>query len=343
MFKSTQGFNSSLFGSFAYEPIITRHENHLLVRMNRLIDWSFIEEEAADCYSEKGQHAFNPALLLKLLVIQELYDLSERDTCVNTDCNLIFRYFVGLGLDEEAPHWTDLGKFKARLGTARLENLFFRVLDEAERLGIKLSKQRVADATDIKANVDLTRCAKDKRADDDHHYIDRNSSDPDASFGSKGHGKKSWYGYKSHINLDPTVALVTAVSTTDASVPDGQVLITLVDQEREHRGEDAIRRQGGDKGYVGNTEALQDRAILDYTIPRDNMKAAIARLGRNPHYRHLKHQRYKIEQKQGEAKHHHHLGLARYRGRWKVHWQGLLTYLALNLKRITNLACPVPA
>lgn len=343
MFKSAQGFNSSLFGSFAYEPIIARHENHLLVRMNQLIDWSFVEEEVADCYSDKGQHAFNPVLMLKLLVIQELYGLSERDTCINTDCNLIFRYFAGLGLDQEVPHWTDLGKFKERIGTERLENLFFRVLDEAERLGIKVSKQRVADATDVRANVDLARCAQDKQDDSDHHYIDRNSSDPEASFGSKGQGKKSWYGYKSHTNLDPTVELVTAVTTTDAAVPDGQVLITLVDQERAQRGEDAIRQQGGDKAYVGNTEALQDRAILDYTIPRDNMKAEKARKDRNPHYLHLKHLRYKIEQKQGEAKHHHQLGMARCRGRWKVHWQGLITYLAINLKRITNLLLPVPA
>jgi transposase len=254
MFKSKSEFTNSLFGSYAYNPIITRHRNHLLVRMESLIDWSFVEEEVRDCYSTVGQHAYNPVLLLKLLVIQQLYDLSERDTCVNTDCNLIFRYFVGLGLDQETPHWTELGKFKTRIGTERFENLFYRLLDEAERLGITISKQRIVDATDVQANVDLARVAKCKKDGDDHDYIDRGTTDPDAKFGSKGKGKKSWYGFKSSTNLDPESELVTAVETTDGAVPDGQVLTPLIDKEREHRGEDAIRQQGGDKGYVGNTE-----------------------------------------------------------------------------------------
>ena len=341
MFKSQQGYSNSLFGGYAYNPIIARHQDHLLVRMDTLIDWSFVEAEVADCYSEKGQRAFNPVLLLKLLIIQELYDLSERDTATNTDCNLIFRYFVGLGLDEEVPHWTELGKFKTRIGTERFENLFYRILDEAERLGITISKQRIVDATDIQANVDLARCAKKKKDDDDNSFVDHHTTDADATFGSKGKGKKSWYGYKSSTNLCPVSELVTAVETTDAAATDGSILPILVDKEQGHRGEDAIRQQGGDKGYVGNTEALTERNILDYTIPRDNMKVAKAKKDHNTHYLHLKHLRYKIERKQSEAKNPHHLRKARYRGKWKVHLQGLLIYMAINLKRITNVLSPV--
>lgn len=343
MFKSSSGFTNSLFGSYAYNPIIERHQDHILIRMNKLIDWSFVEEEVADCYSTEGQHAYHPVLLLKLLVIQELYDLSERDTCENTDCNVVFRYFAGVGLDQAVPHWTELGKFKERIGAARFENLFYRILDEAERLGIVISKQRIVDATDVAANVDLARCRKGKENDGDHGFIDRDTSDPDARFGSKGKGKKSWYGYKSHSNLDPGSELVTAVETTGGAVPDGHLLVPLIDKERDHRGEDAIRAQTGDKAYVGNAEALRERNILDYIIPRNNMKQDKAAKDRNTHYLHLKHLRYKIERKQSEAKNPHHLRKARYRGRWKVHLQGLLTYMAINLKRITNIMTPVMA
>ena len=48
MFKEQERFTNSFFGSYAYDPIISRHENHILVRMNKLIDWSFVEEEVAD-------------------------------------------------------------------------------------------------------------------------------------------------------------------------------------------------------------------------------------------------------------------------------------------------------
>lgn len=53
MFKIQQGFNNSFFGSYAYGPIINRHQNHVLVRLNTLIDWSFVEEETVDCLPDE--------------------------------------------------------------------------------------------------------------------------------------------------------------------------------------------------------------------------------------------------------------------------------------------------
>jgi len=339
MFKTQSQFTNSMFGSYTYDPIINRNQDHLLVKMDKLIDWSFVEDEVVGCYSELGQKAIHPLRMFKLLVIQHLYDLSERDTMTNTDCNIIFRYFVGLGLSEEMPHWTELGKFKERIGTDVFERLFYRVLEEAEKLGIKISKKRNADATDIQANVDLKRCAKDKRDKDDHTWVDRNTSDPDADFGHKAKDK-SWHGYKSHTNQEVANELVTAVITTAASETDESQLISLIDKERNYRGENSIRKQGGDKGFVGHTAELIERDILDYVIPRDNMKKDKAKKNKNNHYLHLKRLRYQVEQKFAEGKKKHGLGKARYRGRWKVHLQGLLTYLVMNLKRIVNLLMP---
>ena len=334
-----------MVGSVAYGPIVALLQDHLLVKMNTLSDWSFVEEEVADRYSVKGQHAYPPVMMVKLLVIQDLHDLSDRDTCTETDTNILYRYFVGLGMAEEAPHWTDLGKFKERIGVEAMERLFYRILEEAERLGLKISTKRNADTTDVKANVDLSRCAKDKQGDNDHSWIDRNTSDPEAGFGKKGNkpSSKRWYGYKSAANHDTETELTTAVVTAAAGDTDESLLIPLVDQEREFRGEEAIRVQGGDKGFVGNTDALTDRDILDYVIPRDNMKEECAKKLHNTHYLHVKHQRYKVEQKIAEGKRWHRLRKARYWGRLKVHLQCLLTYLTMNLKRIVHLLTPTIA
>lgn len=342
MFKTQQGFTNSMFGSYAYEPIIQRNKDHLLVKMNKLIDWSFIEEEVLDCYSERGQNAIHPERIFKILIVQNLYNLSEREVCVNVDCNIIYRYFVGLGINEEVPHWTDLGKFKERIGIEAFERLFYRVLEEAEKLGIEISDHRNADATNQKANVDISRCAKDKQDKDDHKWIDRNTTDPEASFGHKKTGK-SWYGYKSHTNQDTENELVTAVITTSAEKTDESELIPLIDKERDFRGEDAIRQQGGDKGFVGHSHELRERDILDYVIPRDNMKSEREKKKKNNHYLHLKKQRHRVERKFAEGKKQHGLGKARYWGRWKVHAQNLLIYLIMNLKRIVNILIPQTA
>ncbi len=339
MFKTQDQFTNSMFGAYAYDPIINRNQDHLLVKMNKLIDWSFVEDEVANCYSKMGQKAIHPARMFKLLVIQALFNLSDRDTMSNTDCNIIFRYFVGLGLDEETPHWTELGKFKDRIGVDAFERLFYRILETAEELGIEISNKRNADATDIEANVDLKRCAKNKRDEKDHTWVDRNTTDQDANFGHK-EKNKSWYGYKSHTNQEVENELITAVITTDASVTDESQLVPLIDKERTRRGKNTIRKQGGDKGFVGHTQELAERDILDYVIPRNNMKTAKQKKDKNKHYLHLKRLRYKVEQKFAEAKKKHGLRKARFRGRWKVHLQCLITYLTMNLKRIVNILTP---
>ena len=340
MFKQQDQFTNSMFGSYAYNPIVNRNQDHLLVKMNKFLNWSFVEDEVADCYSEQGQKAIHPLRMFKLLVVQNLYNLSDRDTMSNTDCNIIFRYFVGLGLEEDVPHWTELGKFKERIGVDTFERLFYRILEEAENLGIEISDKRNADASDMTANVDLKRCAKDKRDKNDKTYVDRNTSDKDAKFGKKESNGKGWYGYKSHINQEVESELVTAVITTGANETDASQLVTLVDKELQYRGEHAIRKQGGDKGYVGRTEDLKSRNILDYTIPRDNMKAIKAKKDKNKHYIHLKRLRYKVEQKFAEAKRKHGLAKTRFRGRRKVHLDCLITYLTINLKKIVKLLIP---
>lgn len=342
MFKSQADFTNSMFGSYAYDPIIGRNQGHLLVQMNKRINWSFVEEEVSGYYSGKGQNAIHPLRMFKLLIIQGLYDYSERDVMINTDCNIIYRYFVGLGMAEETPHWTELGKFKERIGVDAFERLFYRVLEEAERLGIDISNKRNADATDVKANVDIKRCAEDKKDKNDKTYVDRNTTDKDARFGRKGAGK-SWYGYKSHINEEAENELITAVITTDASETDESQLVPLIDKERDHRGKDAVRKQGGDKGYVGHTKDLEERNILDYTIPRDNMKKAKQKKDKNKHYLHLKKLRYRVEQKFAEAKNRHGLRKARHRGKWRVHLHSLIIYLVINLKRIIKLLTPKAA
>lgn len=339
MFKTQSQFTNSMFGSYAYDPIINRNQDHILVKMNKLIDWSFVEDEVADCYSAKGQKAIHPVRMFKLLIVQNLFNLSDRDTMSNTDCNIVYRYFVGLGMAEDVPHWTELGKFKERIGIDTFERLFYCILEEAERLGIEISNKRNADATDVKANVDLKKCVKDKQGKKDHSWIDRNTTDKDAGFGHK-EKNKSWYGYKSHTNQEVENELVTAVITTDASKTDESQLVPLIDKEREMRGEKAIRKQGGDKGFVGHTQELADRNILDYVIPRDNMKKDRAKKDKNKHYLHLKKLRYRVEQKFAEAKNKHGLRKARFRGKWKVHLQCLITYLVMNLKRIVNILIP---
>src|SRR4030042_6378268 len=112
MFKSQSGFSNSLFGKYAYEPVIKRNSQNALIRLAQIINWSELEDMLAVCSSHLGQHAINPVIMVKILILQKLYNLSERAVMENLDFHIGYRYFVGLGMDDAIPHWTELGKFK---------------------------------------------------------------------------------------------------------------------------------------------------------------------------------------------------------------------------------------
>lgn len=339
MFQSPASFQSSIFGSFAYQQILERHQDHLLLRMQRIIDFSFIIPLVADCYSPLGRKAYDPVCMVKLLILQTLYDLSEREVVEHADTNLLFRVFVERSLTDDIPHWTLLGKFRERLGEERFMTLFNRVVMLANDAGLLDEKLRIIDSTAVVAKVDVVRHLGTAADDDDDRpdRLDRRSPDPDARTGHKS-ATKQWYGYKVHASIDPSSDIVTAVTTTSANVSDVAMALPLVDQERGifSKNKRPIRQVTGDKGYVGRTQELVERHILDYTIPRVNMLQK-----RSTWFLAAKRKRPRIERIFAEGKTNHHLGKSRYWTRWKNHIQALLIFLTMNLKRMTNALWPL--
>lgn len=339
MFQSNASFQSSMFGSFAYEKILKRHHDHLLMRMMRTIDFSFIQPLVEDCYSDLGRKAYDPVCMVKLLVLQTLYDLSERDVVVEADTNLLFRTFLERSLDDDIPHWTLLGKFRERLGEERFADLFNQVVMMAKAAGLLDEKLRVIDSTAVVAKVDVARHLGTAKNDDDDRpdRLDRRSPDPDARTGHKT-ATKQWYGYKVHASVDPSSDIVTAVETTSANVADVTMVIPLIDNERRlfPTRRRPMRQVTADKAYVGRTKEFTERHILDYTIPKMNMRQKIGTW-----FRSARRQRPKVERIFAEGKTNHHLGRCRYWTRWKTHIQSLLVFLTMNLKRLTNAIQPM--
>ena len=328
-----------MFGSFAYKQILERHHDHLLMRMRRTIDFSFITPLVEDCYSILGRKAYDPIGMVKLLILQTLYDLSERDVVEQADTNLLFRAFLERSLDDDIPHWTLLGKFRERLGEERFTDLFNKVVVMAKEAGLLDEKLRVIDSTAVVAKVDVARHLGTAIKEDDKRpdRLDQRSPDADARIGHKTANKK-WYGYKVHTSVDPSSNMVTAVETTSANVADVDMLVPLIDKERAlfSTRKRPIRQVTADKAYVGRTQELIDRSILDYTIPRVNMRPK-----RSTWFISARRQRPKVERIFAEGKTNYHLGKSRYWTRWKNHIQSLLVFLAMNLKRITNALQPM--
>jgi IS5 family transposase len=334
MYKPQSSFQNSMFGNYAYRHIIERNKDHLLIRLNDNIDLSFIEEIVSDCYChDNGRRAYHPVIMFKILFLQTLYNESDEKIMEAVDTNILFRYFTGLSLEDDVPDRTLLGKFKSRLGEDRFNEIFNRIVGLANEAGMIDNRLRLIDCTAVKADVDLYRCKKDKKDNNDKTFIDRNTSDPDASTGYKTASSK-WYGYKSGIMMDAESEIVTAVETTTARIADTDHLESLVEKDKSASG--GAKRICGDKGFVGHNGFLKQNKMINNIIRRVNMK-----IPKRLIYRLDKMVRPIIEHKFAEGKKQHGLAKARYRGRWRVHIQSLIIYLTINLKKIVNFLSPI--
>jgi len=313
--------NGSFFGNFVYEHLL-RLRPHFLHDLGRSVDFGFVREACRDFYVDWGRDPWDPVLMFKMVFLQFLYDLSDREVEEQCTWNLIFKWFLGLSGEELPPDHTSLCRFRRRLGAEGFQRLFNRVVDEARGQGLVSDRLHIIDATDMAAKVDLFRLKKEHRdGDDDNHYVDRNSPDPDARFGRKSK-KKGFYGYKAHIVEDADSELIVGVKTTPGNVPDGAVFRELIGAHP--------REATGDKGY--------DSAANHAHLAELGVASGIIRRQRRPgRPRKSQRERPKIERKFAEGKQHHGMKKARYWGLAKVSIQNLMVALVVNLKRLVKL------
>ena len=88
--------------------------------------------------------------MLFLEYYSNLSDVQVSEQCVY---NLLYRWFVGLGVGEATPDDTTLVVFRRRLGRERIERFFCRVIEQAKQRGLLVNRYKIMDATHVIANV----------------------------------------------------------------------------------------------------------------------------------------------------------------------------------------------
>ena len=344
----------SFFGNFLYERVV--HKNHFLVKLKEIVYWQSYTKKFLDYYKGKGevgQAPYDPAMILKMLLISYLYNISERQTEVIVNETLPVKFFVGLAVDEMSPDHSTLTWFKNRLvqnaGIKAYEELFDEVIRIAIEKGIKFGKLQIVDSVHTIANVNLIKDEKRRRKG-------KAPRDADAIWGAKGNkmvagkdGKKHketeyFYGYKDQVSLNAESGFVTSVIPGRANDYDGHKLKKLVEKDLK-KGID-IGIVAGDKGYDDgdNHYYLKERGINSAirlnnyrTEKKDGNKEGWIKLKESEEYQRGLKERYKIEGKFGEAKKWHGFARSRYTGFIRHAIQSYLTFMALNLKRLVKL------
>ncbi len=314
---------SSFFG-LIYEDLIPK--DHLLRRIAGAVDFGFVRELVADCYCPgNGRPSWDPLVLFRVVFVQFLYDLSDRQVQEQVNLHLACKWFVGLQPEEAGPDHSTLCRFRARLGPQKFQAIFNQIVHQARAAGLVHDRLRILDATHLRAKVDLFRLPPPPPGTPPSEAP--GSPDPDARFGRKG-PKKSFYGYKEHLATDADSQLITAAAVTPGNVPDSAVFEPLVDPW--------AREVTADKGYDTNANHQHLR--------RHGQRSSIVLKGNRTNRQVLgradvdsQRERCGIERKFAEQKRRHGLGQARYWGLARVTIQVLMTCIVVNCKRIVRL------
>ena len=130
--------------------------DHDLLRIQRAVDWTFVDTELARYYdTAQGRPGYPPQLLVRLLYLEVYANLSDRQVCEQTGDHLLYRAFVGLSLEEPVPDDTTLVLCRQRVGEEGLRDLFDRLNAAAKAAGLVGTTKRVTDGTHALANVAL--------------------------------------------------------------------------------------------------------------------------------------------------------------------------------------------
>jgi IS5 family transposase len=146
----------SFFGSYLYDRIVP--VDHLLRKINQVVDFSFAGQILKDRYNPNiGRPAEDPEFMLRLCLLQYIYNDSDRQVVENARLNLAYKYFLGLAVDAEVPDYTSISYFRTqRLGEEKFRSVLEQIVRQCIDKGLVKGKRQIIDSTPVMANISLS-------------------------------------------------------------------------------------------------------------------------------------------------------------------------------------------
>lgn len=304
------------------EPGLGRNER--LDRVAAVLDWTAIERLVSAVHaSPEGRKAYAPLIMVKVLLLQQWYGLSDPRLEEALSDTLSFRRFAGLGLGDGTPDHSTISRFRAALRAHRLDAaLLEEVARQFEARGLILKRGTLLDATLVSAQARKPSLAQGAGA--------RSSVDPDADWTRK--GGKSHFGYKAHLAVDAGSGLIRQAILTPAKTFESEVADALVCGDE--------RAVYGDKAYEhkGRRQRLKAARIKDRIMHRSHKNQAGL-----PHWQQRRNRliapiRAAVERVFGTLKRSYGYRCVRYFGLAANATQLRLLVIAYNLRRAAAIA-----
>jgi len=334
-------------------------KDHPLRPIRKMVDEILVglSPQFEKLYSKTGRPSIAPEKLLRALLLQILYSVrSERLLMEELDYNLLFRWFVGLTMDDDVWDSTTFTKNRERLIEGDIAEAFFeQVLEQARGYGLLSDEHFTVDGTLIEAAAGLKsfkrKGGRDETPPDDpgnptvnfhgekrSNQTHQSTTDPDALLSKKGKGKEAKLNYCGHLLMENRSGLAVDASLTQATGTaerdEGAVFADKIGRGRR-------ATLGTDKAYDTQefVAAARQANVTPHVAQNDRRRrsAIDKRTTRHAGYAVSQRERKRIEEIFGWGKTVGLLRKLRHRGIAKVTWVFKFTVAAYNLVRIRNL------
>jgi len=232
--------SEALFYYFRLEDQVP--ETHLLRLIEKHVSFAFVREKLKDSYSETGRPSIDPELLLRILLIGYLYGItSERKLVEELRMHLAWRWFTGLGFDQEIPHHSTFSKNRhGRFQESKLfEQLFEEIVAHCLEVGLvqgdnlsvdgsfveanankesRIPRERLAEAAQVNHTVRqyLVELEQQNPTEEPVHEQEQvSTTDPDSTYATKG-GTPARLGYYDNYLVDNHSCVIVGVQATAA-------------------------------------------------------------------------------------------------------------------------------
>jgi transposase len=344
--------SSELFSYLSPEARV--RPDHPLRAIRQLTDTIFTElsPRFEAMYSRIGRPSIPPEQLLRALVLQTLYTIrSERLLMEEIDYSILFRWFIGLSLDEPVWDPTTFTKNRDRLLAGDVAAAFFdAVVDQARGAGLLSDEHFTVDGTQLEAWASLKSFTARGRAgeppDDPGNptvnfrgerranATHQSTTDPDAQLFKKADGQKSVLAYLGHVLMDNRHGLlVNACVTAATGTAEREAAALMLTAGRPPR------TLGADKAddVASFVASVRAAGVTPHLAQKTKYSALDRRTTRQPGYAISQRKRKLVEQAFGWMKTVGLLRKLRHRGGERVDWVFTFTAATYNLVRLRTL------
>lgn len=251
-------------------------ESHLLRKINRHIDFSFVYEKSAPYYSDKGRPSIDPVCLIKMLLVGYLYGVkSERRLTEDIALNLAYRWFCGFELSDKIPNHSLFSQNRRRRFSDDkiFREIFNHIVRECMEKGIITGENVVSDGSFIPVNVAADSFEKIEQEVEQStvKYLDaldeelsqikgykeskpttkiknvcKSTTDPDCGYINQEH--KKGLGYLTEMTVDTDSGIVLGVDCYPANRRESDILLKHIDKIQTETGV-SIKKLALDAGY----------------------------------------------------------------------------------------------